>query len=748
MGQQETFSYDANGRQDRHVDFEGRTTDFVYDQLGRLDLKEFFAAGNDPDGTPDETVDYVYDKLGRQTDLTDARGPSSWDYDAVGRVTKVQSPEGIVNYVYDPVTGRRSHTWTGSDPLAPLSKTEYLYDVLGRLETVRLLTREGQAVSPPEETVYHYDILGNLVRTDLPNGVISVNQYDELGRLVELTHFGPEDGSGDPNSYEDNDVLGLFEYELFSDGRRAGVDETDDLGRVTQIDWFYDNLGRLTGEAYDSHDDDLDFISEYRFDLVGNRLQKLTDDSPTVAELDAYLTDRTFTPDETIGYDYDANDRLLEEELDTGADGTIDKTTVYEYGGPTNPHTEQTKKTVWQGTDTDPATGTKDSETTFGYNLQGRLASSTVDKTGSGGSVTNTSYTYNDSGIRTSQTVDAQTTEYVIDSNNLTGYAQVLEEHVAGQITRSYTIGHDLISQADDPATVYHFLYDGHGSTRALLDAAGAIVADQVFNYDAYGNAVGFNAATALTTILYCGEQFDIATDQLYLRTRYYDAAMGRLNRDDDFTGDPGAPQSLHKYVYAHADPINGIDPSGYLVLPVMTMSSFIGSLGRGLRAGAAFAVREFAKTSIKRLAVISSGTIITSFALYRGLQTGVTDPELLAAIALVERKLKQHRAEIQQYAKNNGRRFLPPLQTIREISEVPFINVVRIDAMLTDPFFFTTVVNKSYLEDEQPSETELARLIAHEYGHVLYRHRSWVQENEDQAEEFASFFQHFLEED
>ncbi len=566
--------------------------------MGRLDLKEFFDVGNDPDGTPDETVDYVYDKLGRLKTTTDsANGPTTNTYDTEGRLTQVISPEGTVNYEYQSTTGRLERTYTGtadpdetsaaSDGKA-VTDTRYEYDILGRLSKVSVHERNDTPLGTPEDTVYTYDVLGNLDTMTLPSGVVSDYIYDELGRLTELTHFAPEDSSGDPNSYEDNAVLGMFEYELLLDGRRAAVDETDDQGRVTQIDWFYDNLGRLTGEAYDSHDDDLDFISEYRFDLVGNRLQKLTDDSPTVAELDAYLTDRTFTPDETIGYDYDANDRLLEEELDTGADGTIDKTTVYEYGGPTNPHTEQTKKTVWQGTDTDPATGTKDSETTFGYNLQGRLASATVDKTGSGGSVTNTSYTYNDSGIRTSQTVDAQTTEYVIDSNNLTGYAQVLEEHVAGQLTKTYTIGHDVIAQQSpsvESGDTLFLVYDGHGSTRALLNSSGAIVTDQVFHYDAYGNAVGFDAANALTTILYAGEQFDVATDQHYLRARYYDAAIGRFNRDDPYGGNINDPQSLHKYVYAYANPIMGIDPSGMMNLTIAFASM-------GMRAG--FAAGQF----------------------------------------------------------------------------------------------------------------------------------------------------------
>lgn len=56
-------------------------------------------------------------------------------------------------------------------------------------------------------------------------------------------------------------------------------------------------------------------------------------------------------------------------------------------------------------------------------------------------------------------------------------------------------------------------------------------------------------------------------TDQLtgfqYLRARYYDAATGRFNRLDPFAGRFSDPQSLHKYLYTHADPVSGTDPSG-----------------------------------------------------------------------------------------------------------------------------------------------------------------------------------------
>ena len=81
--------------------------------------------------------------------------------------------------------------------------------------------------------------------------------------------------------------------------------------------------------------------------------------------------------------------------------------------------------------------------------------------------------------------------------------------------------------------------------------------------YDAYGNNLGFDAANALTTLLYSGEQFDQRIAMQYLRARYFDAATGRFNRLDPFFGNLKDPQSLHKYLYVHGDPISGVDPSG-----------------------------------------------------------------------------------------------------------------------------------------------------------------------------------------
>jgi RHS repeat-associated protein len=193
------------------------------------------------------------------------------------------------------------------------------------------------------------------------------------------------------------------------------------------------------------------------------------------------------------------------------------------------------------------------------------------------------------------------------DPLNITGYSQVLKQTETDIITNEetvtvYVIGHQRISQIvtkNGTEQEYYFTFDGHGSTRVLLDFAGAIA--QIYSFDAYGNAIDFSPVEALTEFLYSGEQFDSKIGQQYLRQRYYDPVAGRFNRLDPFFGNPKDPQSLHKYLYTHADPISGFDPSGL----EFTISGLMGGLGisQGMRStnqSAVQASRKFATKTIK----------------------------------------------------------------------------------------------------------------------------------------------------
>jgi RHS repeat-associated protein len=59
-----------------------------------------------------------------------------------------------------------------------------------------------------------------------------------------------------------------------------------------------------------------------------------------------------------------------------------------------------------------------------------------------------------------------------------------------------------------------------------------------------------------------------------YLRARYYSPDTGRFNRLDPFIGNTQDPQSLHKYLYAHANPVMGADPTGLFTLASVNMAN------------------------------------------------------------------------------------------------------------------------------------------------------------------------------
>ena len=219
----------------------------------------------------------------------------------------------------------------------------------------------------------------------------------------------------------------------------------------------------------------------------------------------------------------------------------------------------------------------------YGYDLRNRLATASITRKEGTADVTITSsYAYNTDGIRTRalQTINGNTqNRYFLLDDGHTGYAQVFEEtaELGGSIVRSYTIGDDVLSQTVTGVTS-HLLYDGHGSTRQLADNNGAVTAN--YAYDAYGKMLGGNPGvtdgkTSATDLLYAGEQFDPGLQMEYLRARYYDQDNGQFNRLDPFEGNSEDPQSLHKYAYCHADPVNGIDPSGEFTLIgiLLTMS-------------------------------------------------------------------------------------------------------------------------------------------------------------------------------
>jgi RHS repeat-associated protein len=516
--------------------------------------------------------------------------------------------------------------------------------------------------------------------------VLTDYEYDALNRLDTLTHYRPDNT---PDDLSDNPKLAEFDYEVLANGSRSGMTEQfwleddaqagDPADLTNTYSWTYDRLNRLIDEIFTTTADDAnqpaplpdslqgilsqdlpdtsrplrDFADHYSYDLTGNRLAKTT------------ALDNDGSVDEVTVSEYDSNDRLLSSTtshwlpLPGGGEGWGEGAhTVYGYDA-----TQQISKTVYSGTD--QTLNSQLSTLNFTYDFQGRLAQAVTEQF-TNGNLTQQStatYDYGPDGIRIRATQAVATdhdgdpgtdlevtsreeTEFLVDARNHTGYQQVLVQKTwsvddAGNRTLTehtvYTLGHDVLSQTTiDPATgqpgeTLVLIYDGHGSTRMLSDAEALLPASsgvaQLYHYDAYGVALGFSEATAATTMLYSGEQFDQRVEMQYLRARYYAQGDGQFVGLDPYFGNVTDPQSFHKYLYTHANPTNLIDPTGMMGDIISTLGSMASSFtARGIGAPAMAAIRFTATafrwavglSRVKKLIGLGAATIGGTYAITR----------------------------------------------------------------------------------------------------------------------------------
>jgi RHS repeat-associated protein len=178
-------------------------------------------------------------------------------------------------------------------------------------------------------------------------------------------------------------------------------------------------------------------------------------------------------------------------------------------------------------------------------------------------------YFYDGDGLRISRTdnLTGLTTYYVWDTENPTGYPQVVEEIENNQVVRRYGYGLFLENVDIWNGSAFERFYvvrDGTNSVRMLLDSTGNVSA--TYDYDAFGNILSVSNTNPLTIgnpYQFHSEYRDPATGLVYLRARWYDSGDGRFLRADSYEGEQENPMTLNKYTSFNNNPLNLIDPSG-----------------------------------------------------------------------------------------------------------------------------------------------------------------------------------------
>ena len=546
------YTYDALGRVATKTDQEGRITKYGYDDVGNLTTIT---------DAKNQVTQYTYDALNNLKSFVNANGrTTTFEYDALNRVIKRMLPLGMEElYTYDQVGNLATRRdFRGK-------QTTYDYDSLNRLisktpdaslgeqQVTFTYTPTGQPlnmIDPSGTTRYGYDVRDNLITKETPQGTLTYTYdmsrnltsmrssnvegvsvdytYDDLGRLATVvdnrlgtTSYG-YDAVGNlkfdrrPNGvqqdYTYNAINRLTNLTVARSGTNlAGYNYTlDKTGRrlsvVEQsgrtVNYTYDTIYRLTREAVSGDPNGNNGAVDYALDPVGNRMSR-------ISSLPGVLSATS---------SYDANDRLTSDSYDANGNTRV-------------------------------ADGRS-----YTYDFENRI------KTVNGNAV---KVVYDGDGELAAKTVGGVTTRYLVDDVNPTGYSQVVEEIVNGEVQRQYTYGNSIISQRQLIGGTWvasFYSTDGHGNVRQLTNELGVVT--DTYTYDAFGKVLS-QTGTTPNVYQYSGERFDSDLGLYHLRARYYNVDRGRFMSLDPYPGEIEEPASIHKYLYTSVDPVNFVDPSG-----------------------------------------------------------------------------------------------------------------------------------------------------------------------------------------
>ena len=190
------------------------------------------------------------------------------------------------------------------------------------------------------------------------------------------------------------------------------------------------------------------------------------------------------------------------------------------------------------------------------------------------------SFAYNESGLRTSKTVNGVTHSYVWQSSKLAAditdaYALYFHYDSSGEV-----IGFTRTANGTD--TEYFYVKNLQGDILKVINATGTEAA--AYTYDAWGKLLTSAGDMAdVNPLRYRGYFYDTETGLYYLKSRYYDPEVGRFINPDAFaTTDVDGVLSANMFAYCENNPVNKEDPTGAIALTTLIL---IGSAVFGVAA-------------------------------------------------------------------------------------------------------------------------------------------------------------------
>ena len=599
-----TYSYDDYGRNSTITTPDGVSTKYTYTSTSSNRVSKIQAIDTNNNNAVLGTVSYTYDGNRLKT-LAYGQDTYTFNVDRFGNATSTTiNGKTLSANAYAANNGKLQSVTYGNGDLRTYSYNwlgqvsaigngahtmyRYTYDLNGTLNKITDNFAE-------RETTFVQDSIGRPVREEYKTksgtflGMVEYG-YDERANLQKLAV-----------NWGGHTHVAEYRYKAISTLPETQRYEADNLPiRYTYItgrraDYTYDAINRLTSRVFTTetpltntytyyasagrnvdgftcyqtnqlHTETINGVTyEYTYDVAGNitLIKKGTGNN-----LVRYR-----------GYTYDALSQLTGETF-YDANGTATKTVSYTYDGYGNitSRTEGGNEIAYTyGTDADAGWSkllTSYNGQSIDYDAIGNPISyrgATLSwgngrelrgYVGGGNTIT---YTYDDTGLRTSKTVNGAKSEYLYVGGQLQG--EVRDGH---HIHYSYdSFGNLSVIKyytSDTAYYVYYVVTNAQGDVVSLHDANGAVKV--AYEYDAWGNVVSMTDTTGIgigtiNPFRYRGYYYDTETGLYYLMSRYYDPVVGRFLNADGYASTGQGVLGNNAFAYCNNNPVMRVDRTG-----------------------------------------------------------------------------------------------------------------------------------------------------------------------------------------
>ncbi|MDE6251045.1 MAG: hypothetical protein K2M78_00160 [Lachnospiraceae bacterium] len=304
-----TFTYDEKTRTNTVTDEQNNTsTHYTYDNRKDIILIKY------PDGSE---VKRETDKYGNLAKCTDRCGAvTTYEHDINGNLLRSKEPSGLITY-YEYENGMNTKVWDNSG-----RHTTFTYDIKGNVTERRTLLDND--TGKENVITFEYDVYGRILKTienddvitlydyegtfprtcriTAPNGIVTTQNYDTAGRLIE------------------KNTEGIKETYTYTEYNKLKTYTDSEGGRTT---YYYDDAWRLVKKVSPSQNwtgtiEDAGIIYEYDImdrlisetDECGRKTEYKRSTNGDVVSIRKCGTKENYM-EESIIYSYDINHNLI-----------------------------------------------------------------------------------------------------------------------------------------------------------------------------------------------------------------------------------------------------------------------------------------------------------------------------------------------------------------------------------------------------------------------------------------------------